>query len=561
VIEFRLYRVAFLPAIAVVIAVAFSLEGVPEPLLPELSPAGFEPTRALGVARQIVEAAPSRAPGSEGDRASAAIVERSFSDVSGGTISEQDFGSNYAGEDVSLRNVILTLPGESDRSIVVLAARDSPVGPGAASSAAATGVLVELARALGAFDHTKTLVLVSTDGAGDGASGARQFADSFEEIGGVDAVVVLSQPGSRHRRQPFVVGSSTGDQNTSIQLVRTAQHAVEEATGETPELGGVLSGLARLALPAGLGEQAVLIEHGLDAVAISSAGEAPLPVADDGLDDLSVRSLGDFGGAAFSTVLALDARAEPPEHGPDSYLIAGGNLLPGGPLSFLALALLVPAAVVAVDSLARASRRRLGVPRALSWTVALALPLLVGLLAIYLMALLGLVPRPGFPFAPAQFAVGPGEIVAMLVPVALAVGSFAMLRLLSTPHDVAHEALPPALGGMLVVGGVLAWLANPFLALLLAPVAHVWILPLTRRPPSTAAMAAAVTLSLLPFAIAAIYVCATLGLDPWDLTLMVSDGQIGAVVAVAACLVLAGLAGLVANSRAGRSPHVGSSTS
>ena len=67
------------------------------------------------------------------------------------------------GEDVELRNVILTLPGESARSVVVLAARDSADGFGAASSAAATATLLELVEKLRTSSHTNTLVFVSTE--------------------------------------------------------------------------------------------------------------------------------------------------------------------------------------------------------------------------------------------------------------------------------------------------------------------------------------------------------------------------------------------------------------
>ena len=63
-----------------------------------------------------------------------------------------------------MRNVILTLPGNSARTVVVMAPRDSAGGPGAASSAAATGMLLQLVNQLRTQSHNKTLVFVSTDG-------------------------------------------------------------------------------------------------------------------------------------------------------------------------------------------------------------------------------------------------------------------------------------------------------------------------------------------------------------------------------------------------------------
>jgi hypothetical protein len=547
-VDFRIYRAAFLPTVLALIALAFSLEGQPDPLEPELSPAGFEPQRTERTAREIAELAPSRPPGSEGDAATAELVEQRFSEVEGGEVSEQRFDSSYGGEDVSLRNVILTLPGESERTLVVIAGRDSPAGPGAASSAAATAVLIELAEVLGTFDHSKTILLVSTDGASDGASGARELVGSFPEPELIESVLVLAQPGTTDPSQPYVVTSATSDRSTSIQLVRTAERSVQEVVGTAPELDGPLRGLARLALPAGLGEQAVLIDEGFDAVAISSAGERPLPADEDGLEDLSGETLGDFGSAALSMVLALDAATAPLEHGPGAYLMSGDNLIPAGTLGLLALALLLPPGIAAVDALARAARRRFGPGPALIWAGSLALPLLAALLTLYLMGLLGLVPRPRFPFDPALFGVGLSEIVAMALLAGIAVGGYAWLGLLRPPAGADPDTLPPALGLLLCIGSVVVWIVNPLFALLLVPIAHVWLIATLRRRPPRVGLAVAVALALLPAALAALASAGAIGAGAWDLVLMVAGGQIPSPLAVALCPIAGCLLGLVGSS-------------
>jgi Peptidase family M28 len=558
VIDFRIYRAAFLPVVVVLIAVAFSLEGAPGPVEPELSPAGFEPQRAFRAAREVAELAPSRPPGSEGDAAAADLVEERFAEVDGGTVSEQVFDSSYEGEDVSLRNVILTLPGETERTVMVIAGRDSPRGPGAAASAAATGVLIELANVLGNFDHSKTVVLASTDGVADGASGARELAEGLAEPELIDGVVVLSQPGAAAPAQPYVVTSSVGDSSTSIQLVRTVERAVEESVGTRPQRDGTLTSLARLAVPTGLGEQAVLIDAGLDSVAISSAGERPLPAEEDDLNDLDAETLADFGGAALSAVLALDAAAAPLEHGPDAYVTTGDALLPGGVLGLLALALLLPPALAAVDGLARAARRRFEPGPALRWAGSLALPLLAALLALYLLGLLGLVPRPRFPFDPGLFGIGVGEILAMLLLAVIAIAGYARLDLLKPPRSADPDTLPPALGLLLCLGVLLVWLVNPLLALLLTPLAHAWLLAARHPPPPRWLIVAVVVLALLPPVLAALDSLGAIGAGLWDLVLMVAGGQIGALLAIALCLVGGCLVGLVASAGRGSADAPGS---
>ena len=61
-----------------------------------------------------------------------------------------------------------------------------------------------------------------------------------------------------------------------MQLERTAETAVETQAGLRADEESAFTQLARLAIPAGLGDQAPLIAEGVDAIAISSAGERPL---------------------------------------------------------------------------------------------------------------------------------------------------------------------------------------------------------------------------------------------------------------------------------------------
>ena len=78
----------------------------------------------------MVELAPDRQPGSSGDNAVADLVAERFADIPAGAVTEQEFDGEFEGEEVSLRNVLLTLPGGAGSTVVVLAPRDSARGPG-----------------------------------------------------------------------------------------------------------------------------------------------------------------------------------------------------------------------------------------------------------------------------------------------------------------------------------------------------------------------------------------------------------------------------------------------
>jgi hypothetical protein len=186
-IDFRLYRVAWLPAVVAFVVLMFSLEGRPEPIEPELAPAGFDGRRAAITARQLATRTGDRQAGSPGDAGAAELVRERFEQIEAGTTTQQAFEADVDGEDAELRNIALTLPGESDRTILVIAARDTAHAPGAVSSGAATATLVELAEVLGGSDHARTIALVSTDGAAQGGVGAREFLDAYPNRELIDA--------------------------------------------------------------------------------------------------------------------------------------------------------------------------------------------------------------------------------------------------------------------------------------------------------------------------------------------------------------------------------------
>jgi hypothetical protein len=568
-IDFRIYRAGFAPALVAVIVLMFALTAPPDPLPTVVAPAEFDELAATRMARQIVAAAPDRTPGSAGDAQIADLVERRFSQVDGGEVSDQHFTGEFDGNEVDMRNVILTLPGNSARTVVLMAPRDSASGPGAASSAAATGMLLELVDQMRTQSHTKTLVFVSTDGSSAGAAGAREFAQGYSQRDEIDAVIDLWQPAYANPRQPFVLESSAGPQSPPAQLARSAEHVLSEQTPHKQGSPGAPAALAGLALPSGLGEQAVLIESGLDAIGLSSAGERPLPTSQDQLANLSSSTMGDFGRTALLLAAAVDAAPAPLDHGPGTYVPMAGNLVPGWTLALLALALLVPAALAAADGVLRGVRRihqqrhqpvsGAEAPSsthhtgwAVGWAASRALPLLAGLLLFYFLALVGLVASPAFPYDPNLFGVGAGQVIVMVFCALVIGGTYYAIRGWRVPTALSRSAAVPALGVVSTVAVFLAWLANPYLALLLVPTAHVWLTCAPRRGAlSWPLVAAAAVISLLPFIAAVDHLSGALALGgaaPWLLLLMVSDGQLGFGTMLALCLMVGGLLGIVAVS-------------
>ena len=146
VIDFRIYRAAFLPALVAVVVLLFALQVPPTRSRRSVAPAEFDQDAAPPRSRaRSSTRRPTARPGATGDardrrHGREALQERRRRPGRRAALRPAASTARTS----QLRNLILTLPGESPRSVVVLASRDSASGPGAASSAAATATLLEL---------------------------------------------------------------------------------------------------------------------------------------------------------------------------------------------------------------------------------------------------------------------------------------------------------------------------------------------------------------------------------------------------------------------------------
>jgi hypothetical protein len=556
VIDLRLWRIALL-SVPVVIAIAmFSLQEVPPTLAPGIPPDAFDSSTATSLAKELADTGTNPTPGSDSDEALAELVKGRFSAIPGGTLSEQRFDASFHGDDVHLRNLILTLPGESDRQIALIAPRDVAEGSGALTSDASTAAMLEIANSFSGSSHRKTLVFVSTDGSSIGALGARRFVQDYTDAGLLDAAIDLSQPAVPDPKAPLVIPWSTGAQSTASQLADTANSTVSEQADTPAGDEGPLDDLFRLALPAGLGEQGPLIEAGVPAVRLSSDGELPLEASEDTLENFSPDTFDRFGRAALALILSLDASEGPVEHGPKGYIGLAGNLLPGWTIALLALSLLAPVGLAAGGGLASASRSPAEAVRGTLWTALRALPFLAAVTVISLTGAVGLMPSPDFPFDPRNESLGAGGTVSVVAAVLAYCAVAFFLRPLRPPPAPAVAAATPAALLVAVAAALGIWAVNPYLGLLVALGLQAWVLAAARPAGGRLVAAGLVLLGLLPVLalVADLAGRFQAGYAVWhDLLLMYADGQIAGLLALLGCL-LAG-AGVAIVAVAGREPR------
>ena len=371
-LDVRVYRTAFLPALVALFVAAFALADRPRPATSPLPADAFSGDRALGTGNPpepqsllgMARAYPDRRPGGAGDNGLADLVQRVLAqpDESGRPgfqvrrITTPGRTQSGSGD---LVDVVGTRPGLSSRRIVIVAHRDALTSP-ALADLSGTAALLELARVFKTREVRKTLVLVSTSGATTGFAGAQALAR--EEAGGpVDAVIVLGDMGGTAIRKPFAVGWSSAANPTSLALLRSAQNAIRRETGTDAGAARALGQWLRRAVPVTLSEQGPIAAQGLPAVLISETGEHTPPPNDPVPDKKRLQA---FGRAALRLVSAIDATG--PGDGPAFSTRPSGittlrNVLPDWAVRFVILTLLLPALLAALDAFFRARRRRVAV--------------------------------------------------------------------------------------------------------------------------------------------------------------------------------------------------------
>jgi hypothetical protein len=497
-IEPRIYRATFVPALLAVVIAMFSLESRP-PSVPQALAADvlFDGRVALAGATRLAEAQPDRRPGTDGDRLAAQQVAAG--------LRAQRFAvtvDRFNDEGHDLVNVVGRRIGESTRQLVVVAPRDSDRVPDVAGSAADTAALLEIARTIEGRATSKTLVLASVDGSTLGAAGARRLAGQLAAAGPVEAVIVLSDIGVPSAHGSLLVPWSNTTARSGLRLQRTVGESarLELQSGGAGRSAGTGAQLTRLAFPLGIGDQAPLLDQGFDAVRLSGSGELPAK----GQPAANADRIGTLGRATLRTLFAYDA-AGPIGETPSSFLIVAQKLLPRWSVALLVATLLLPLIAASIDSLARMRRRREPVTPWLRWIAAGVVPFLVALVMAELLVLVGQAPdAPPVPPVPRTYDFNGSAIVTLSLCTVFFVASWVFLRprLAGDLPAPSRPGAAAALALALSVLGLAVWIVNPFAALALLPALHLWLLVTAspvppRRPVGVALVLAGLVVPLV----------------------------------------------------------------
>lgn len=546
-IEPRVYRTAFIPAILAFIVAMFSLESQPPGASPAL-PADvlFEGEAVVEDAERIARENPDRTVGSAGDARVADLVATEL-EARGFDVEVDEFEEDGR----ELRNVVATRVGSERERVVVVAGRDASSVPDVAGSATDTAALLELATALEGRAPEKTIVLASLDGTTLGDAGARRFADTAADREFIGAALVLSDLGAPGAGGPGLVAWSNEAERGSIGLYRTAEDSLRRELEPIAAEPGIPAQVAQLAVPLGIGGQGVLLEGEIEAIRFSGSGLLP----PEGEPEPDPEQVGALGRAALQTAFALDV-GEGLEHGPASYVVVSRSLLPGWAMSVLSLSLILPILVASVDAFARARRRREPVGRWLSWLVARIVPFAIGLLVALILVIAGLAPNlAGAAPPPSLEPLDERGAAALGIVAAFVVLSLIFLRpLLSrwggAPPDAASPGAACAVALVLALATLVVWIGSPVAALVLVPAAHLWsVAALAEGPGGVRGRVLLILGGLLAPATVVLVHMVRLSLDPlealWYSFLLVAGGQVDLAAALVGCVFLGALTAIV----------------
>src|SRR4051812_35003468 len=271
-LDLRLYRLAFVPAILAIIVAAFSLTERGAPALgTPLAPDAFDGKRAIAELRSLEATYPDRRPGGADDDRLATRVAAELRSGGEFLVSTRRFTGQTAEGRRELRSVVAVRQGLDERRIIVLAHRDS-LQDGATAQLSSTAALLEIARVFKVGRSLrKTLVLASVSGGSAGLAGARELA---EEPGGkVVAVIMLGDFAGTNTVRPLVIPWSSGMGEAPPRFTDSIDTAVRQEVGLRPGGYSLPAKLMRLAFPLTLSEQGPFLERGMPAATISASGE------------------------------------------------------------------------------------------------------------------------------------------------------------------------------------------------------------------------------------------------------------------------------------------------
>jgi hypothetical protein len=440
----------------------------------------FSGERAYELAAGFATRFTYRHSGAENNRESALWTSQQFVDLDYDT-EINEFSADLYGRSMPLQNVVAVKPGHSEEAIVIAAHLDQArtTVQGADNDASGMGIMLHLAELFKNIDTQYTLIFIATDAEEYGMLGAKYFVETHPYSSQVIAAISLDNVGRYNAEGMHIAAIGQKKGYTPLWLAILTQDTASKIGVWRPVFPDPVTQAMERSMLLSFTDQGPFLTRGIPALDFGVTSDRPFyHTPDDTVDKISPGTMGQVGLLTEAMIKEMDQYDTFPQS-PEPYLYFDNEddstYLPGIYLKLIAFALLTPLFWLTVLAWS-GNWQGIGTFSAqLVHVVLNALPLLGGLLFLYLAAAVNLIPRfdyyPAPPKDPALFEVSWAAVVLFLLIIALLI---LLARWLKKKIPAASSQGRPAALTVLSVLALLVFLKNPFSLLFLLPVLYIW---------------------------------------------------------------------------------------
>jgi len=392
-----------------------------------------------------------------------------------------EFEATLYGELTPLGNVIGRKQGKRDDAIAIVAHLDQArtTVQGADNDASGIGIMLHLAEVFQNVDTQYSLLFIATDGEEYGMLGAKHFARKHPFSRYVSMAISLDNAGRYNAGGIHIAATGQRRGYTPLWLAALVQDIACGIGVWCPTFPNPATQVMERSILISFTDQGPFLAQGVPAfdLGVTSPGGWPYyHTPGDTIDRISPHTMEQVGVLVEALIREVD-RSESMPRSPEPFLYfeASRTFLASQPLKAVALALIVP---LYWSTCLSWNGRRIGLGAFLGQCLNLlinALPLLCGLLGLYLCAAVNIIPRfsyyPAPPKDPVLYEV---KWVAVAVMLGVMVATATVLPRLKKGIPLRLEATRPVALAVLSVLSTAVYLWNPFALLFLLPALYLW---------------------------------------------------------------------------------------
>jgi hypothetical protein len=442
----------------------------------------FSGDRAYELAAGFATRFTYRHSGTANNRDSALWTSQKFAAL-GYETELDEFSANLYGRSTPLQNVVAVEPGRSPEAIVIVAHLDQArtTVQGADNDASGMGIMLHLAEIFQKIDIRYTLIFIATDAEELGMLGAKHFNENHSLSGRVKAAISLDNVGRYNAEGMHIAAMGQKSGYTPLWLAVLTQDTAQKIGVWRPTFLDPVTQVMERSILLSFTDQGPFLARGIPAFDFGVTTPTGWPyyhTPEDTVDKISPGTMGQVGLLTESLVRELEQYEDFPQSDEPYLYFDNENdrtYLPGIYVKSIAFALLLPLFWLTI--LAWNGRRQGGgaFSAQLINVVLNALPLLCGLLFLYMAAAVNLIPRfdyyPAPPKDSSLFEVNWAAVVLFLLIIALLI---ILVRWLKKKRPATEDQGRLAALIVLSILALLVFLKNPFSLLFLLPALYIW---------------------------------------------------------------------------------------